>query len=782
MGAMPAFAHADDDRAAAPVDAAALEAPAPAPGGEALYLQVTLNRTDTGRLARFFLLDGRLHADVAALRGIGFTMSGRAADERIALDAIPGLAVRYDAALQRISLDAPLSLLSLRTRQLNRPDARAPGAAGASPGALLNYDFYGSQQRGAGNLAATAELRVFGVGDGVFSTSALSRAYREAGSGWRGESVRLDTSWQLSFPDRAVTLVVGDGFSGFMDWTRAVRLGGVQLGRDFALQPYRVTTPLPAFLGEAAVPSSVDLYVNGLRQYSGEVPAGPFQLATVPGIDGLGNATVVVTDAYGRVRSIDFPFYASQRLLARGLSDWSVGLGVVREDYGLRSFAYGSDPVATANLRYGVSDRFTLEAHAEGGGGLANAGLGGQWLLGRAGVVAGSYARSRGAGPGGGQAALAYSWNNRRFNLSVASQRTHGEYRDVASLYGMPPARVSDRALAGVVLPGLGNLGASYVRLDYPGQARSRYAGLFWSRTFARRWSANASFNQNLDDRGDRSAYLGIGYAFDDRRQASVSLQRAGARDNAVADVSRPLPGDGDLERAWGWRVQARAGDDGAGGLAEVGWISPAGRYGAGVAGLDGHSYAYASASGSLAWMQGRAFAARAIDDAFAVVSTDGRAGVPVKLENRLVGRTGQDGLLLVSPLRAWQDNRLSIDPLDLPADLRIERVEAMARPRDRSGVAVRFRMAPVRAALLVLHDGAGRPLPLGSLVHVPGTEEPAMVGYDGETWLEALGAHNRLWIDLPEGERCRVEFDYPESASPVPRIGPLACRPDRSP
>ena len=52
-------------------------------------------------------------------------------------------------------------------------------------------------------------------------------------------------------------------------------------------------------------------------------------------------------------------------------------------------------------------------------------------------------------------------------------------------------------------------------------------------------------------------------------------------------------------------------------------------RLGGGVASHGGHGQAYASASGSLIRMGGSTFAAREVNDAFAVVTTDGLAGVP---------------------------------------------------------------------------------------------------------------------------------------------------------
>nr|WP_244243992.1 fimbria/pilus outer membrane usher protein [Lysobacter alkalisoli] len=753
--------------------------------GETLYLEVVLNHTRQPQLVRFVRRTGRdrdsrffVHSD--DLRRLGFVLADRKDDGMLALDELAGVEVRYDVASQRIAIDAPLSQLSLATTVLNVPDGLAAPVTATSPGLLFNYDLYASHDdRGSSQLSVASELRLFGVGPGVFSTSTVSRTYRTGGDdeqdGWRGDTVRLDSRWQLSFPETALTLSVGDTFSGFLNWTRPVRMGGVQLGRNFSLQPYRVTAPLPAFLGEVAVPSAVDLYVNGIRQYSGELPTGPFQLTTVPGISGAGNAQLVITDAFGRTRSLDFPFYSTQQLLARGLSDWSVSIGTVREDYGVESFSYASEAVASGNLRYGVSDRFTLESHAETGDGLVNAGLGGVWLAGRAGVVSASHARSVLDDERGSQTTLGYSWNNGRFNISADSQRTHGDYRDIASLYGARAPTVSERALAGFTTPALGNISFSYVRLSHPDVdmdlATMRYAGVFWTRNFARGWSANLSYNQNLDDDRDRSLYLSVTVPLDHDRQFGTSWQRSNRRDNGLVELAQPVPGDG----GFGWRVQVRDGDDGSGGLAEAGWLGDHSRLGLGIASIGGARHGHAQASGGLVWMGGHAFAARRIDDAFAVVSTDGIAGVPVKLENRLIGHTDADGMLLVTPLNAWQRNKLSIDPMALPIDVRIADVDLTATPSDRAGTRVLFSLTPVRAALVVLHDVDGQPLPPHSRVRLQGTDIETIVGYDGEAYLDALESHNRLRVLTPTGA-CQVDFDYPEAAGAIPRIGPLQC------
>ncbi|MCC4619756.1 fimbria/pilus outer membrane usher protein [Xanthomonas cassavae CFBP 4642] len=746
---------------------------------QTLYLDVTLNQADRG-LAPFEMVDGHLRASVDALRKLGFVLADRAADEQVALDSLRDVEVRYDAALQRLALQAPLAQLSLSTTVLKAEDV-APPSATASPGMLLNYDLYATRNTGASSVSLATELRGFGIGRGMVDTTAVLLAYdRPQDERWRSEAVRLDSAWQMDFPDSATSLSVGDFYSGFVDWSRSIRLGGVQIGRNYALQPYRVLTPTPSFLGEAAVPSTVELYVDGLRQYSGQVPAGPFQLAAQPGISGTGQAQIVVTDAFGRVRRLDFAFYGTPQLLARGISEWSAGIGHLRRDYGVHSFAYASQPVASASLRKGLRDDFTIEAHTEAGGGVVNAGAGGIWLLGAGGVFNAAYAHSRMHALGGGQYVLGYAWNNRRFNVNVGTQRTHGDYRDLGALQGSLPARISDRVVFGVNLAAIGSLGSSYVRLSYPQGDTSRYASVFWSRSFGRNWAANLSANQNLDVRSDRSVYLSLSTTFGEIRQAGASMQRNGNRTGSVADVSQPLPGDGDLGGI-GWRLQGRAGDDASGGLAELGWLNRVGRYNIGAASQDGDTFGYASASGSLVWMNGRGFAARDIQDSFAVVSTDGQPGIPVRLENRLIGVTDARGTLLVTPLQSWQRNQLSIDTLSLPADLRVDRVDTTVTPRQQSGVAVRFGITRVQAAIIVLHDASGTPVPVGSLVQREGDTERVVVGYDGETYLDNLQRDNRILVDTPDG-RCVAQFTNPVVSGGIPRVGPLPCIAERSP
>ena len=753
-----------------------------------LYLDVTLNQTSSG-LVHFVYREDQLWADADARQQLGFIVPPDS-PELILLNSLPDLQIDYDARRQTLSLIAPLNLLDLDTTVRNtRSNQRLQPTA--SPGILLNYDIYGNQtQNSAKNFSAFTELRAFNT-LGVLSTTALTTANRSADTNnrngdWDNDFVRLDTSWSKSFPDKLITVRAGDILTGALSWTRATRLGGLQIGTNFDLQPYMSTTPLPSFFGSATLPSAVELYVNGLKQYSGDVPTGPFELQTAPSFNGAGNAQLVVTDALGQSTTLEFSLYDAHRLLQPGLSDWSVELGTVRENYGNESFDYGNNIAASGSWRYGVNNRFTAETHAEVTKGLSNAGIGGTWLLGRAGgVLFASLAGSKGEGESGSQYSANYTWNNSRFNIGVSATGTKGTYRDVGSQYGSAPARRSEQISTGYSTQSLGSFGISYNQVSFADEENTQFASAYWNKSFGQRLRLRANLNQDINDSANSSASIGASFSLGRDISMNSSIQHTDERDVFVADISQSAPNSGGIN----WRAQARHSIDNSldsnsnrsdsnDGLAELSYLGRYGRVQAGVSVNDDSYSTYASGKGSLVMMGGGLFPTRRINSGFAVVSTDGIADVPVLLQNTPIGTTNSRGLLLVSPLNAYQSNKVSIDPMDLPADLRIDNVNIEATPTDRAGTLVTFAITPVCSASVIIIDSSQQPLPLGSQVRLLTNKDipEAIIGFDGEVYLDMLNEHNVLEVINPSGDICTVSFDYHKQGDEIPLIGPLVC------
>jgi outer membrane usher protein len=127
--------------------------------------------------------------------------------------------------------------------------------------------------------------------------------------------------------------------------------------------------------------------------------------------------------------------------------------------------------------------------------------------------------------------------------------------------------------------------------------------------------------------------------------------------------------------------------------------------------------------------------------------------------------------------MRSFEQNHIRIEPTDIPPDATLITDARVVRPQDRSGVVVKFPIKFNHAALLQMVDEAGVPLPMGSVATLRATGAVVPVGYDGDAYVEDLSPHNELTVELPNGQRCTVAFDYMPLPDDIPSIGPLRCQ-----
>lgn len=754
----------------------------------ALFLATTLNTRDMGmqpaqsRGGEPWMLRSTLMAMGVKPDVLGD--SGKDGEDWIAIKSIPGAQVQFENTRQALVLNLPFSHLSWASTEITTNQFSAPSPS-STPGMLVNYDLFGYGTSQSRSLSASTEMRLF-RSNMVLSNTMLTRYTENNQSAAMGNSqsqfsnVRLDSTYSYSFPDEMLTLRLGDTLTRSVPWSRATRIGGIQLSRNFGLQPYRTTAPIPALMGTSAVPSDISLFINGIKQYQGNVPAGPFTLNAPTGLVGTGNAQVLLTDALGRSTTLQFNFYGTNQLLAKGLSDWSVEFGWVRRNYGNSSFDYASDPAASGSWNYGLTDQLTVQTHAEATTKLLNAGAGAAWKAGGLGVLTAGTAYSHNDKQSGVLGQVGYNWSNENLFTNLQATRANEGYRDTASLYDAARMKSSGRAIMGFSTPALGNFNLGVVYLRNFGQEPQRYATFGWSRSLSSRGYVNLSVNRNLDDNRLSNVQLQMSWFLDNRMSvgSTVSHQDGNTRVSAYADQRAPSEG------GWGWSTQAQSGNGGSG-QARVEYIGANYEANAIMARNGNSTTAGLGASGALIWMDGHTFASRSVYDSFAVVSTAGVPNVPIKRENVLVGKTNEDGVMLVPQIGAYRSNKISIDPMDLPAQMRVPEVDHVIVPTDRSGVLVSFALQRIRSATILLHSADGKPLPVGALVtavdaNASGDIKPqsSMIGYDGASYFDSLAANNLLRVYLPNGSRCEVRVALPDTQpNEVPLVGPVTCR-----
>lgn len=733
-------------------------------------LDVIVNEATLGMVARFRWSNGRLFGTVQELREIGIRTDDLppAVDGYIALDGIDGLSYRYLEAAQqiRMTVDDTRRLPHVVDTMPRRPAAVTPGT-----GLLLNYDAY-AQPGTAATLGLYSEQRLF-FPQGVVSNTGFATFYRD-----ENRYIRLDSSYARPDPSGLTTLQLGDAITGALSWTRSVRLGGVQYRRNFALRPDMVTYPVPQLGATAAVPSAVDLYVNNVRQYSGQVPSGPFVLSGAPALTGAGQATIVVRDMLGRDVATSLPMYVDTRMMAPGLLDYSVEAGFLREQYGLRSFQYGSQPAGSGALRYGLSGELTLEGHVEAMPGSYVAGAGFLWRLGGAGVLNAAAAGSVGRG-NGSSFSLGYQWRTPAVTLDLQGSRTAGRFTDLAARAGAPFPRALYRATFAMPVARNGNVALNYVHLDDGLIGRSRIGSIAFTTQVARDYSLSLSAYRDFAEPRMQGLLLTLTAVLGPSTSASLSAGSDGGREALYASASRTPDFDGGL----GWQVQGSRNAGLSRGLAQLNYR---GRYGevlGGVQSIDGEARMAVNATGSLVVMDGAVLAARRVTDGFALVSTGGHAGVPVLVENRRIGTTDRNGHLLVPNLMPYQSNRVGIDALSLPANTRLSTPTLNIAPAWQAGAIARFEIAPIRAGQVTLTDGADAPLPPGTVVRMMRNDDrdtvlsSTIVGHDGLVYFDNWSDRNLIEADSPAGT-CRAEVGYRPSASPIPMMGRVPCAP----
>src|SRR5712691_848912 len=268
-----------------PHGAGAAEEPRP------LQLEVYVNDAPTQLIGAFVqLADRRIAATRSELAEVGLKVPGSgSAGSLVVIDDVPDITYRYDEPAQKIFFRLADEQRLRRTYDVRgNSDAIVP--ARTDYGSVLNYTLFASAARSPDSSAvafsganASLDARMFGP-LGTLSQSAILGSTTTQGV----DALRLDTAWTYSNPETLMTYRAGDTISGGLGWTRPIRLGGLQVQRNFALRPDLVTLPLPGFSGSAAVPSTVDVYLNSVKTYSQEVPSGPYQLNNLPVLSGGG--------------------------------------------------------------------------------------------------------------------------------------------------------------------------------------------------------------------------------------------------------------------------------------------------------------------------------------------------------------------------------------------------------------------------------------------------------------------------------------------------------------
>ncbi len=768
-------------------------------GSDQGYIQLFLNISVNSNISKDLISvrqdqDRKLYIRSRDLKTLRLKMDEHIPDNQwVCINGFNGIQFKYLENEQSLNLKVPLNMLTGYSVDLSGQQVTSPQLLKMKPlnAAILNYSLYQTMTNDENVFSGSAE-GIFNSAIGNFSLGVLYNGSNE-NSYSHEKWVRLESKWQYVDPEKIRIYTLGDFISNSPDWGSSVRLAGFQWSSAYTQRGDLVTSALPQFSGSAALPSTLDLYVNQQKIYSGLVPSGPFDIKQLPFISG-NEVTLVTTDATGQQSITKQAYYFSSKILAKGINEFSVDVGVPRYNYGLYSNDYDDATFASGAIRYGYSNSLTLSGGAEAStDGLSNLGTGFAKNLFGFGVINADIAASQYKDENGYSALLGLEGRiSKNISFNTSYRKVFDNYFDLARVSQVrylkdnqsddePKNYLSYSALADEIFrAGINyNFYAGYgVYLGYNQIKYSDNANKLVSANLSgslnKNWGFYTSAYKDYENQKDYGIYFALRYTPSSRVNAITSISNESSKTTYRQEIngfSDPQIG------AFGWGGYVERDQD-----ANQNNASVYASYRARAAYLTGRYNRFGdndqvalSATGSLVAAAGRIFAANEIGEGYAVVTN---AGPQSQILNGGVnlGATDKSGRFLIANLRPYMSHHIYLDPSYLPLEWEVSSTNQTAFVGYRQGTLIDFGAHQVISGLVKLVDQNNSPLMPGYTVRINGQQD-GVVGYDGEVFIPNLLKQNKLEVDLLDHGSCQVVFAYENKQYSAKKLGPYVCR-----
>jgi len=760
-----------------------------------LFLNISINsNTSTDLISVHQDQDKKLYVRARDLKALRLKMDEHIPDSQwVCINELKGIQFKYLENEQSLNLQVPSSMLSDYSVDLNGQSTTNTNLLKMKPlnAAILNYSLYHTITNDESIFSGSAE-GIFNSALGNFSSGVLYNGSNET-SYSHEKWVRLESKWQYVDPEKVRIYTLGDFISNSSDWGSSVRLAGFQWSSAYTQRGDIVTSALPQFSGSAALPSTLDLYVNQQKIYSGLVPSGPFDIKQLPFISG-NEVTLVTTDATGQQIITKKPYYFSSKILAKGINEFSVDVGVPRYNYGLYSNDYDDATFASGAIRYGYSNSLTLSGGAEAStDGLSNVGTGFAKNLFGVGVINADLAASQYKDENGYSALVGLEGRiSKNISFNTSYRKVFDNYFDLArvsqirylkenQITSEPQNYLSYSALADeIIRAGINyNFYAGYG--VYVGYNQIKYSDNSYkllsanlSGSLNKNWGFYSSAYKDYENHKDYGIYFALRYTPSTKVNSITSF----SNDSGKTTYRQEVNGFSDPHiGSFGWGGYVERDQD-----AHTNNASIYGSYRARAAYLTGrynrigdNDQVALSATGSLVAAAGRIFAANEIGDGYAVVTNAGPQSQIINGGINL-GTTDKSGRFLIPSLMPYRENHIYLDPSYLPLNWNVKSTDQKTVVGYRQGTLVDFGAHQVISGLVRIVDKNNTPLLPGYSVRINGQQD-AVVGYDGEVFVPNLLRQNKLEVDLLDHGSCQVNFTYNSNQYSTKKLGPYICQ-----
>jgi len=585
----------------------------------------------------------------------------------------------------------------------------------------------------------------------------------------------------ITYDDRKVLkrTVYGDFLASSGELGSSVNMGGFSYSKAYQLDPYYVKYPMMNISGLVPLPSEIEIYIDGMLARKEKLSPGQFELNNIYSYRGAGAATIVIKDAFGRTETISYPFYFTDILLKKGLHEYSYNIGLLREDFGVESNAYG-DFAFSAFHRHGFTDSLTLGVRSEATNGLYNLGPEGSYRIRNAGTISMSLAGSAGEKTGIA-GSLSYIYQEKRLNAGMFTKWYSEEYANIGTLSLTERVRSEVGAVVGYGRKDFGSASLEYATTKkYDGLDRKVITATY-SKSLSNKLTVFMNLRNIREEKDVNEVFVGLNYYIWDNASLSASHRSTESEDIDMLQMQKNTP----LGEGIGYLVSAERSDSDSGSdtslQAAMQYNTRNAVYEGEFRSGDGEEGSYRlSASGALVYLNNVFGIIRPINDSFGLVQTGSLEGVRVYQNNQEIGSTDSAGKIFIPNLGSYYENQVSISDKDIPMDYTMPEVIKYVSPPLRSGSYINFdvtRYQAVTGRILLKTDEKIKPVEFYEVRMVVGDKEVAFpTGKEGEFYLENLkpGEYGAAF-DYAD-KTCSIVIKVPMSDETIIDIGGIVC------
>lgn len=177
---------------------------------------------------------------------------------------------------------------------------------------------------------------------------------------------RGDTRLVKDFQKSLIRVQAGDVYPQVQGFMSGRPVGGINISRNFSLNPYRLPYPTASQSFSLQSRSFVKYFVNGALIKSEFLPAGNYSAKDIPLSNGMNTVVIEATDDLGQKKTFIFRTATSIDLLNKGESRFDVSYGVPFIDRNFnRTYAEKDGKLASAFYQYGFRTDFSTSVYGQ---------------------------------------------------------------------------------------------------------------------------------------------------------------------------------------------------------------------------------------------------------------------------------------------------------------------------------------------------------------------------------------------------------------------------------